>query len=156
MMAPASYAHRRIAYNFCDLPNTAFAAQNLKLIAYVDVVVRTPGVRNFQPQPDGAMAPGVASYDLYSEDCRLVMDILSPSTPREVDLKLRRYSEAPDNLGVIVIEPRAFLARIYPKSCDWQPKILTAAEDRISMPEFGFDCAPADLYSDTPLDPLQA
>src|SRR5712691_1664549 len=52
MMAPASYAHQRIAYNLCNLLNTAFAAQHLDLCAYFDVGVRNPGVRNFQPEPD--------------------------------------------------------------------------------------------------------
>jgi hypothetical protein len=49
MMAPASYAHRRITRNFCELLNGACAAGNVDLFAYFDVGVRSPGVRNFQP-----------------------------------------------------------------------------------------------------------
>src|SRR5579864_1415064 len=64
MMALAGYTHQRIAYNLCYLLNGAFAAQRLDLIAYFDVGVRTPGVRNFQPQPDVAVVPGVPDYDL--------------------------------------------------------------------------------------------
>jgi Uma2 family endonuclease len=154
MMAPASYAHQRIASNLCSLLNSAFAARNLNLFAYFDVGVRTTGVRNFQPQPDVAVVPGVAGFDLYSERFLLVAEILSPSnTPQKIDLKLRQYREAPDNLYSVVIEQRAFLARIYAKSHDWEPTILTRGHDRIVMPEFGLDCALTDLYRGTVLDP---
>ena len=153
MMAPASYAHQRIARNLCELLNSAFAARRLDLFAYFDVGVRTSGVRNFQPQPDVAVVPGVSGYDLYSERFQLVAEVLSPSNTRqEIDLKLRRYREAPDNLYAMVIEPRAFLVEIHAKSRDWRPAILTHADDPIEMPEFGLRCAVADLYRGTPLD----
>jgi len=68
-------------------------------------------------------------------------------------LKLRRYREAPDNLYAIVIEPREFRVEVYARSRDWQPTILTRADDPIEMPEFGLRCVVADLYRGTPLDP---
>ncbi len=154
MMAPASYADQRIAYNLCNLLNSAFAAQRLDLFAYFDAGVRSPGVRNFQPQPDVVVVPGVAGYDLYSERFQLVGEVLSPSNTRtEIDLKLRRYREAPDNLYAVVIEPREFLVEIYAKNRNWQPAILTAADDPIEIPEFGLHCRVGDLYRGTPLDP---
>jgi Uma2 family endonuclease len=153
MMAPASYAHQRIAYNFCSLLNGAFAAQRLDLFAYFDVGVRTPGVRNFQPQPDVAVVPGVAGYDLYSERFRLVAEVLSPTNTREeIALKLRRYREAPDNLYALVIEPREYLVEIHAKSRNWKPIILKLPSDPIELPEFGLGCRVADLYRGTPLD----
>ena len=60
MMAPASYAHQRITYNLCALLNGAFAAQRRDLFAYFDAGVRSPGVRNFQPQPDVGFFGGAA------------------------------------------------------------------------------------------------
>ena len=108
MMAPASYAHQRIAYNLCNLLNNAFAvAAILICTAYFDVGVRTPGVKNFQPQPDVAVVPGVARATICIPSAfELAAEILSPSNTRqEIDLKLRRYREAPDNLYAIVIEP---------------------------------------------------
>jgi len=157
MMAPPSYAHRRIAFNLCNLLNSAFTARRLDLFAYFDVGVRTPGVRNFQPQPDVAVVPGVSGYDLYSEHFQLVAEVLSPSNTRqEIDLKLRRYREAPDNLYAMVIEPRGFLVEIHAKNRNWQPAILMHADDSIEMPEFGLRCSVADLYRGTPLDPRQA
>ena len=157
LMAPPSYAHRRIAFNLCNLLNSAFTARRLDLFAYFDVGVRTPGVRNFQPQPDVAVVPGVSGYDLYSERFQLVAEVLSPSNTRqEIDLKLRRYREAPDNLYAMVIEPRGFLVEIHAKNRNWQPAILMHADDSIEMPEFGLRCSVADLYRGTPLDPRQA
>jgi Uma2 family endonuclease len=157
MMAPSSYAHQRIVSNLCQLLNSAFAARNLDLFAYFDVGVRSPEVRNFQPEPDVAVVPGVAGYDLYSERFQLVAEVLSPTNRRqEIDLKLRRYCEAPHNLYAVVIEPREFLMEIYSKRANWKPAILTKADDLIEMPEFGLSCRVADLYVGTPLDPRRA
>jgi Uma2 family endonuclease len=154
MMAPASYAHQRITRNLCELLNSAFAAQRLDLFAYFDAGVRSPGVRNFQPQPDVAVVPGVAGYDYYSERFHLVAEVLSPTNTRaEIDLKLRRYREAPENLYALVIEPREFLLDIYAKSRNWQLMTFTKADDLIEMPEFGLNCRVVDLYRGTPLDP---
>jgi Uma2 family endonuclease len=154
MMAPPSYAHQRIASNLCNLLNNAFAAQRLDLFAYQRAGVRNPGLRNFQPEPDVVVVSGIAGYDLYSESFQLAGEVLSPTNTRtEIDLKLRRYREAPDNLYAVVIEPREFLVEIYAKRGNWQPAILTKADDPIEMPEFGLRCRVADLYRGTPLDP---
>ena len=155
MMAPASYVHRRIVWNLCKLLNGAFAERHLDLFAYFEAGVRSPGVRNFQPEPDVVVVPGIASYDLYSERFQLVAEVLSPTNRRqEIDLKLRRYREAPDNLYAVVVEPRQFRVEIHAKRGNWQPLILTKADDSIEMPEFGLRCRVADLYVGTPLDPL--
>ena len=155
MMAPATYAHQRIAYNLCILLNGAFAAHELDLFAYFDVGVRTTGVTNFQPQPDVVVVPGVAGYNLYSEHYQLVAEVLSPSnTRREIGMKLRQYRVAPNNLYAVVIEPREILVEIYAKSRNWQPQTLTQADDSIEMPEFGLDCRVGDLYRGTPLGPV--
>ena len=154
MMAPPSHAHQRIASNLSQLLNTAFAAPRLDLFAYIGTGIRSPGVRNFQPQPDVVVVPGVSGYDLYSERFQLVTEVLSPTNRRqEIDLKLRRYCAAPDNLYAVVIEAREFLLEIYSKRAAWQPTILTKAHDRIEMPEVGLSCRVADLYVGTPLDP---
>ena len=154
MMSPPSVAHRRIARNLSELLNSAFAAQRLDLFAYMAIGVRTPGVMNFQPEPDVVVLPGVAGYDLYSEHFRLAAEIPSPSNTRtEIDLKLRRYREAPDNLYSVVVEPREFLVEVHAKRGNWQPVTLGKADALIDMPEFGLRCSVADLYRGTPLDP---
>jgi Uma2 family endonuclease len=157
MMAPASFVHRRIAYNLSQLLNTSFTARKLDLFAYFGTGVRSPGVRNFQAQPDVAVVPGIAGYDLYSERFQLVAEVLSPTnTRREIDRKLRRYREAPSNLYAVVIESREYLLEIYAKRRGWQPERLTKADDPIEMPELGLHCSVVDLYRGTPLDPRAA
>jgi Uma2 family endonuclease len=154
MMAPATPAHQRIAHNLCNLLLSAFVTRGLDLFAYIDIGIRNIGLRNFQPEPDVVVLPGVAGYDLYSERYQLAAEILSPSnTRREIDMKLRRYREAPDNLYAVVIEPRAFLVDIHAKRRNWEPTTLRRADDPIEMPEFGLTCRVVDLYRGTPLDP---
>jgi Uma2 family endonuclease len=154
MMPLESLAQRRIALNLSTLLNETFAAQGHDRFAYFNVAVRVPGLRNFQTQPDVSVIPGVASYALYSERFQLVAEVLSPSNTRlEIELKLRRYREAPDNLYAVVIEPRAFIVEIHAKSRNWQPAILKRPDDVMEMPEFALRCNVVDLYRGTPLDP---
>jgi Uma2 family endonuclease len=154
MKAPATYAHRRIAFNLCSLLKAASDARHVDLFAYANVAVRNHGVRNFQAQPDVAVVPGLASYDLYSERYQLVAEVLPLSNTRdEIDLKLRRYREAPDNLYAVVIDPREFMVEIYSKSRKWEPVVFKRPEDPVDMPEFGLRCTVADLYRGTPLVP---
>ena len=157
MMAPPSYAHQRIASNLCAVLNAAFAAQRLDLFAYQSAGVRNPGLRNFQPEPDVVVVPGVAGYDLYAENFQLAGEVLSPTNTRdEIGLKLRRYREAPDNVYAVVIDPREILVEIYPRRLDWRLAKLTGRDDPIDMPEFGLRCRVGDLYRGTPLDPQAA
>src|SRR5207249_2101093 len=105
---------------------------------------------------------GLASYDLYSEHFQLAAEVLSPSNTRaEIDLKLRRFREAPDNLYSVIIEPRGFLVEIHAKRANWEPTRLAKADDAIEMPEFGFTCRVAegipqgkalDLVESSPVD----
>ena len=154
MMTPPSLAHQRIALNLCELLNREFTAQGRDLYAYHEIAIRLPGVVNFQPEPDVVVAPGTAGYEVFAEDFRLVAEILSPSNTRtELDMKLRRYREAPHNLYVVVIEPREFRVDIYAKSRGWQPESRSRPNDLIEMSEFGLRCSVRDLYRGTPLDP---
>jgi Uma2 family endonuclease len=154
MMAPPSLAHQWIARNLCEILNREFATQGRNLLAYHEIAIRLPGVVNFQPEPDVVVAPGPAGYDLYAEDFRLVAEILSPSNTRtEIDLKLRRYREAPGNLYALVIDPREFLVEAHAKSRNWEPLILNRRGDPIEMPEFDLRFSVGDLYRGTLLDP---
>jgi Uma2 family endonuclease len=154
MMAPASYARQRITRNLCEVLNGVFAAAPRDLFAYFDAGVRSPGVRNFQPQPDVVVVPGVAGHDYYSECFQLAGEVLSPTNTRaEIELKLRHYREAPENLYVVVIEPREFLVDVYARRSEWRCVTPTRAQDPIEMPEFGLRCEVVELYRGTPLDP---
>jgi Uma2 family endonuclease len=83
-----------------------------------------PGCGNFQPEPDVAVVPGEAGFDYYSDRFQLVAEILPPSNTRtEIDLKLRRYCGASDNLYAVVVDPRKFWLEVYAKSRKWDPVI---------------------------------
>jgi Uma2 family endonuclease len=154
MMAPPSYEHQRITRNFCELLNSAFSEQRLDLFAYFSAGVRNPGLRNFQPEPDVVVVPGVAGKNLYSENFQLAGEIMSPTNTRqEIDLKLRRYREGPDNLYAVVIEPSEFLVEIHARRENWQPKVLKQPDDIVEMPEFGLRCCVVEIYRGTLLDP---
>jgi Uma2 family endonuclease len=153
MMAPASIAQGRIAQNLSNLLNSAFAARRLDLFAYINIGVRVPGSRNFQPEPDVVVLPGMASFDLYAERFHLAAEVLSPSNTRsEIAVKLRLYREAPDNLYALMIDPRAVMVEIHARSRNWEPVILERPDDPIAMPEFGLRCKVSGLYRGTPLD----
>ena len=49
--------------------------RRLDLFAYFDAGIRNPGLRNFQPEPDVVVVPGVAGYDSYSERYQLVAEV---------------------------------------------------------------------------------
>ena len=124
MMAPPSLAHQRIAYNLCELLNRLFIARDSELFAYHEIAIRLPGLNNFQPEPDVVVVPGTSGYELFANDFRLVAEILSPSNTRsEIELKLRRYREATNNLYVLLVEPREFHVEIYARSREWQAEI---------------------------------
>ncbi len=153
MMSPAGLVHQRVASNFRDLLNAAFDANSLDLYAFGDIGVRIPGVPDFQPEPDVAVVPGMPDV-YYAEHFQLAAEVLSPTNMRKlIDIKMRLYCKAPDNLYALVIEPRKFWVEIYAKSREWEPVILKRPDDVIEMPEFGLRCLTADLYRRTPLDP---
>ena len=82
------------------------------------------------------------------------IEVLSPSNVRKlIDIKLRLYCQAPDNLYALVIDPRKFWVEVYAKTRKWDPVILKHPDDAIEMPEFGLQCRVADLYRSTELDP---
>jgi hypothetical protein len=107
MMAPASKAHRVIALNLCNVLDGALRR---------GVLICLPSAIPASGHPGPALSArtgccrhcGRRHFDLYSEHFRLAAEILSPSdTRQEINLKLRFYREAPDNLYTVVIEPRA-------------------------------------------------
>jgi Uma2 family endonuclease len=159
MMSPAGYLHQRVASNFRDLLNSALKAKGLDLYVFGDVGVRSPGVLNFQPEPDVVVAPGTVGDEeyYYSECFQLAAEVLPPSHMRPaIDLKTRRYCEAPSNLYAVIIDPKKYVVEIHAKNQKWEPAVLERPDDVIEMPEFGLRCVVADLYAGTPLDPPRA
>jgi Uma2 family endonuclease len=137
LMDPVTIMHRAVACNLAFLLDKTFRARDLGLLAYVNVCVRNPGVKDFQSQPDVIVAPGPARDELYSERYHLVAELLTATNMGvEIELKLRRYCEAPENLYALVMEPHEFRVEIYAKSCGWERVVFTSPDDVIEMPEF--------------------
>jgi Uma2 family endonuclease len=156
MMASPGLVHQRVASNFRDLLNAAFAAKDLDLYAFGEIGVRIPGVLDFQPEPDVTVVPGMPD-EKYAAHFQLAAEVLSPSNTRKwIDIKMSLYCGAPDNFYAVAIDPRKFLVEICAKSCKWDQVILKRPDDVIEMPEFGLRCLVADLYRRTPLDPRWA
>jgi Uma2 family endonuclease len=156
MMASPTKAHQRIALNLRDLLMRSIAARGLDLYAYHEQAVRSPGLINFQPEPDVVVAPDNSDYERYLDNFQLVAEVLSPTnTRREIDLKLHHYREAPGNLYAVVIDSRKILVEIHARSRGWEPAILERLDEVIDMPEFGLHCLVHNLYVGTPLIPRQ-
>jgi Uma2 family endonuclease len=155
MMSPASYLHRRVSSNLRDLLNSAFRGEGLHrdFYAFGKVAVRSPGLRNFQSEPEVVVTSDTVDYDSYYSECfQLVAEVLTPLNTRSlIDLKTCRYCEAPGNLYAVVIDPEKYMAEIYAKSRKWERVILERPGDVIEMPEFGLRCVVADLYVGSPL-----
>jgi Uma2 family endonuclease len=154
MMNPPTYVHQRISHNFLIMLDAAFSAQNLDLFAYTEGGVRAPGVDNFQPRPDVVVVSGSARYSSYEDRFYLVAEVLSPTnTVREIDLKLQRYREVPENAYIFVVDSRRVSVKIYERAGEWQMKEFTSVHDTIEVQKFGFRCSVGDLYRGTPLGP---
>jgi Uma2 family endonuclease len=118
--------------------------------------VRIPGVPDFRPELDVTVVPGMRDA-YYGERFQLAAEVLSPSnTHKWIDIKLRLYCGAPDNLYAVAIDPRKFWVEICAKVRKWERVVLKRPDDLIEMPEFGSLCLVADLYRGTPLDPRWA
>ena len=158
LTSPVSYPHRRVSSNLRDLLNSAIRTEGLDMYAFGKVGVRNPELRNFQPEPEVVVISDTVDYDCYYSECfQLVAEVLTPlNTRMAIDLKTRRYCEAPSNLYAVVIDPKKYMVEIYAKSRKWEPAVLDRPGDVIEMPEFGLRCVVADLYAGTPLAPPRA
>src|SRR4051794_5286826 len=70
MMAPPSAAHQPIVVKPFPLLKGAFGTNPDGPFPFPGVGGSAPGVRDFPPQPDVVVRPGIAGYDLYFEDFR--------------------------------------------------------------------------------------
>lgn len=153
MMTPPSLVHQRIGLNLIVLLNQALTRSRPELLAYYDCGVRVPGRLDFQPEPDVAVLPAEAGEGHWSERFHVVAEILSPSNDLEmIDRKVELYATGPDNLHVLVVAQDAVHVVHRARSSGWRPSEL-GEEDRLELPEFGFDIAVIDLYRGTKLDP---
>lgn len=146
IMTPPSFIHQRLGLNLLMSLNAALHATRPDLLAYYEAGVRIPGRRDFQPEPDVLVLSAQPPEGYWTDQFYLVAEILSPSNDREkIDRKVELYREGPENLHVLVVSQDAVKIVHRARSTGWLPEEL-GEEDRLVLPEFGFDVAVADLY----------
>ncbi|RXF75486.1 Uma2 family endonuclease [Hansschlegelia zhihuaiae] len=151
IMTPPLLTHQRIGVNLLMALNQALGAKRSDLLAYYEAGVRLPDRRDFQPEPDILVLPAIPPTGHWTENFLLVAEILSPSNDREkIDRKVELYAEGPDNLHILVVSQDAVKVVHRARSAGWRPDEL-GEEDRLLLPEFGFDVAVLDLYRGTKL-----
>jgi Uma2 family endonuclease len=155
-MPPATLRHGAIARVFERLLASALSQNGLPLEATREVGVSHPSDATFRPvadvvvfDPTEEMASG---GERFLKSCRLVAEVLSPSTePYDLVFKRRRYTELPDCRHVLMIEQDRMRVRHWSFRNGWAESIYDKPDDRIELPEFGFACIVRDLYIRTDL-----
>jgi Uma2 family endonuclease len=161
MMTPPTIAHNRIAGNLERLLNDALAAQDQGRIA-----MQRPGIElgsgEFRPEPDVAVIDAEYEPDQrFVDRAYLLAEIVSttdgtrvPDTEtRWIDVKRTIYLAHAASEAVLIIEQDRMEVRLDTKSpSGWSSQALGAADD-LMQPAFGLQCAVADLYEGTPLQP---
>lgn len=161
MMTPPTIAHNRIAGNLERLLNDALAAQDQGRIA-----MQRPGIElgsgEFRPEPDVAVIDAEYEPDQrFVDRAYLLAEIVSatdgtrvPDTEtRWIDVKRTIYLAHAACEAVLIIEQDRMEVCLDTKSpSGWSSRALGAADD-LMQPAFGLQCAVADLYEGTPLQP---
>lgn len=152
MMTPPTLVHQRIAMNLASRLNQALEAHRADLFALVETGLTVPGRPSFLPSADVVVLDNLVDYSSYAARVYLTVEIRSRSNTREyMSLKQQRYSEHPDNLYSMIISQRQVRVELRSRAVGWDRTVLSAADDLLDLPEFGFRCALRDLYRGTPL-----
>jgi Uma2 family endonuclease len=155
-MPPATLRHGAIARVFERLLASALSQSGLPLEATREVGVSHPSDTTFRPvadivvfDPQEELASGGQRF---LKSCRLVAEVLSPSTePYDLLFKRRRYAELPDCLHVLMIDQDRMRVRHWSRRNGWAETVHEEPDERIELPEFGFSCRLRDLYARTDL-----
>lgn len=155
-MPPATLRHGAIARVFERLLASALSQNGLPLEATREVGVSHPSDPTFRPVADIVVFDPkeelTSGEERFLKSCRLVAEVLSPSTePYDLVFKRRRYVELPDCVHVLMIEQDRMRVRHWARRNDWTETVYEGPDDRIDLPEFGFTCRLRDLYARTDL-----
>jgi Uma2 family endonuclease len=152
MMAPPNKVHQRLARNLDRLLDDALSSARPDLLVYREIGVRIPGVVDFNPEPDLAVLPAVATYKYYEDRFFLVAEVISPSNTAEmIERKFELYQSHPDNLYCLAIDQDAVHVRLHAQEEGWRRVDLHSLDARLRLPAFGFEAGLGDIYKGTPL-----
>lgn len=161
MMTPPTIAHSRIAGSLERLLNDALVDHDQSRIA-----MQRPGIElgsgEFRPEPDVAIIDADYEPDQrFVERAYLLAEIVSatdgtrvPDTDaRWIDVKRTIYLDHTACEAVLIIEQDRMEVRLDVRTQGgWNSQTLGAADD-LKLPAFGLQCAVAELYEGTPLQP---
>jgi Uma2 family endonuclease len=161
MMTPPTIAHNRIAGNLERLLNDALASHDQSRIA-----MQRPGIElgsgEFRPEPDVAVIDAEYEPDQrFVERAYLLAEIVSvtddtrvPATEKRwIDVKRSIYLAHAACETVLIIEQDRMEIRLDARTPGgWSSQTLGTA-DELKLPTLGLQCAVADLYEGTPLQP---
>ncbi|MEH2492129.1 Uma2 family endonuclease [Bradyrhizobium sp. AZCC 2230] len=161
MMTLPTIAHNRIAGNLEHLLNDALAGHHQSRIA-----MQRPGIElgsgEFRPEPDVAIIDAEYEPDQrFVDRAYLLAEIVSatdgtrvPDTETKwIDVKRTIYLAHAPCEAVLIIEQDRMEVRLDTKTQNgWTSQTLGPADD-LNLPAFGLQCAVAELYEGTPLQP---
>jgi Uma2 family endonuclease len=161
MMTPPTIAHNRIAGNLERLLNDALAGHDQSRIA-----MQRPGIElgsgEFRPEPDVAIIDAEYEPDQrFVDRAYLLAEIVSatdgtrvPDTETKwIDVKRTIYLAHAPCEAVLIIEQDRMEVRLDVRTQNgWTSQTLGPDHD-LNLPAFGLQCAVAELYEGTPLQP---
>ncbi|GGD99427.1 hypothetical protein GCM10011390_17820 [Aureimonas endophytica] len=152
MMNPPTLVHQRISLNLARHLNDALEGAGHDLFAMIEIGLMIEGLDDFRPIADVAVVGGSVERVHYARDFHLAAEVLSPSNTSEmIGRKRELYARAPDCLHVLILHQTEACAEVWSRADGWRGRVFRSIEDRIALPEFGFDRRLGDLYKGTPV-----
>ena len=156
MMAPPTLDHQRIASNLERLLNDAIAAlpqpRLPPIAAYQRIGVNLgPAVEGYDPEPDVAVVeiPAIRQTR-YADRVLLVAEVISPSDTVIIAGKREIYKLIPDCRCILVVQQDRYAVAAERRSAaGWTREVLSAADDRLTLPEFALRCTLSEIYKGT-------
>lgn len=154
MMAPPSRVHQRICRNLTEMLNRRLEVVRPDWQADPEVGILFPGDEKYNPEPDILVTDTtIAIGEIYAERFYAVVEVLSPNDKAWVlELKLQYYQGHEPCRGILFVSQDGVGYDLWRRKAGrWAKTTLTAATDRLDLPEIGDIGALAECYRHTPL-----
>lgn len=155
MMTPPFVIHQIIAGNLQDLLNDAARRMRASRRAYQRLGIELAGFPFYRPEPDVAVIDiTVPPSERYVDRFYLVAEVLSGSDDERILLKRKFYRSHEHNRAILLLGQERIELELDRRrdGGEWVTDLLTGAEARLDLPDFGLSCRLGDLYRNTPLE----
>jgi Uma2 family endonuclease len=161
MMAPATFAHQRVASNLERLLLEALETHAPGLTALQAIGVNlAPTVKDYDPEPDVVVIDAVAAEkpgERYADRFYLAAEVVSASDRVDAENKRDIYKLHEFCRCILIVQQDRYEVRVSLRDNDgWSEHTLTQPDDVAALPEFGLRCKLSDLYRGTALQPRRA